>query len=184
MVYTICGKTSSGKDSVLRELTKRGYKRIVSYTTRPPREGECHGRDYYFSTEDDIKNPICLKEYTVADGSVWRYWMSKTDIKNAIESNDIYICITDAEGSKELEELGAKIVYILCPFETRFFRYYNREMRNSNPDMNEMVRRLVDDEVKFKDIEEAAKCGAVNAVYNDGVPIKNLVDAMIEKYMA
>lgn len=40
MVYTICGKTSSGKDSVLRELTKRGYKRIVSYTTRPPREGD------------------------------------------------------------------------------------------------------------------------------------------------
>ena len=45
----LIGKTASGKDTIAKELVnKYGYKRIVTYTTRPIRDGEKEGVNYYY----------------------------------------------------------------------------------------------------------------------------------------
>ena len=46
-IFYIMGKSSSGKDSIYRQLEKDqelGLKRLVIYTTRPIRDGEVNGR--------------------------------------------------------------------------------------------------------------------------------------------
>ena len=53
-IFCICGKSSSGKDTVYkRVLSDEELKlnQIVTYTTRPIREGEVDGREYYFVDE-------------------------------------------------------------------------------------------------------------------------------------
>lgn len=57
LLIVLSGCSGSGKNSVLRELLRiqSGLLYSVSATTRPPRPGEVHGRDYYFlSTEEFI----------------------------------------------------------------------------------------------------------------------------------
>lgn len=179
MLYVICAKSCSGKDSIAKKLVKNGYERLISYTTRPPRNNERHGVDYYFTTEDRIKKTICMREYTVADGSVWRYWLDKNEVAHAILSSKTYICITDAKGAAELIKLGAKVIYIMCSFKTRFHRYYKRECRNSHPDFPEMVRRLVVDEDDFKELEQAATLNRVMSVKNEDGDLDNVVDEII-----
>jgi guanylate kinase len=44
----IVGPTASGKTSLARYLEMNGFRRIVTYTTRPPRKGEINGIDYHF----------------------------------------------------------------------------------------------------------------------------------------
>lgn len=44
-VIVLTGKSCSGKDCVRRELEKYGFNNIVSYTSRPMREGEVEGRE-------------------------------------------------------------------------------------------------------------------------------------------
>ena len=44
----LVGKSCSGKDTVVKELAKMGYNKIVTCTTRPPRPGEIDGREYHF----------------------------------------------------------------------------------------------------------------------------------------
>ena len=47
-IFYIMGKSSSGKDSVYRQLEadqELGLKRLVIYTTRPIRDGEENGRE-------------------------------------------------------------------------------------------------------------------------------------------
>lgn len=52
MITVLVGQCCSGKDSIARELiSKYGYKRVVSNTTRPMRAGEKEGVDYYFWNE-------------------------------------------------------------------------------------------------------------------------------------
>ena len=51
----LVGHIASGKTCVAKALEKRGYRRIVTYTTRPPREGEIDGKDYHFITEKEFK---------------------------------------------------------------------------------------------------------------------------------
>ena len=58
IVIGICGKSAAGKDStatrLVEEYKKIGIpaKKVISYTTRPPREGEIDGVDYHI---DDLE---------------------------------------------------------------------------------------------------------------------------------
>lgn len=45
----IVGQTGSGKTTIYKELVKYGYVPIVPITTRPKRDGECDGIDYFFT---------------------------------------------------------------------------------------------------------------------------------------
>ena len=57
-IFYIMGKSSSGKDSIYRQLEgnqELGLKRLVIYTTRPIRDGEENGREYFFADENKLK---------------------------------------------------------------------------------------------------------------------------------
>lgn len=48
----LVGKGTSGKDYLRKKFEGKGFKYQISYTTRPPREGEVDGVDYYFITQE------------------------------------------------------------------------------------------------------------------------------------
>ena len=52
-VIAICGKSAAGKDTLLQAMLNvlgNEVHEIISHTTRPPREGEVEGKNYYFTT--------------------------------------------------------------------------------------------------------------------------------------
>ena len=54
-IICLIGKSAAGKDTVFKKLLEDqelGLKKIVPYTTRPIREGEENGVEYYFTDED------------------------------------------------------------------------------------------------------------------------------------
>ena len=56
MLVIISGPSGSGKGTVVKQLDPRkNYALSISVTTRPPREGEVDGRDYFFCTPDKFK---------------------------------------------------------------------------------------------------------------------------------
>ena len=59
MILMFIGPSSSGKDFFYRKATKKyNLKEITLYTTRPKRNGEIDGREYYFKTVDEFKSLI------------------------------------------------------------------------------------------------------------------------------
>ena len=48
MLLVICGKMCSGKDTIVKRLINKGFKKVVTYTTRPKRRGETDGVDYHY----------------------------------------------------------------------------------------------------------------------------------------
>ena len=56
MIIVLLGASGSGKSTIESELaTHHGFKKIISYTTRKPRENEENGKDYYFVDNDTFK---------------------------------------------------------------------------------------------------------------------------------
>ena len=52
-LLVLMGKSCSGKDTIANELVnKHGYESLVSYTTRPMRDGEIQDQTYHFISED------------------------------------------------------------------------------------------------------------------------------------
>ena len=70
-LYVLMGKSASGKDTVYHRLLADGalnLKPVVLYTTRPRREGEEDGRDYYFV------DAVRMREDYRAEGIPDRLW--------------------------------------------------------------------------------------------------------------
>ena len=159
-IIAITGKSSSGKDAVARVLSSKGYKYVVSTTTRPMRSNEQNGVDYYFVNNSHFKGLMDndkLVEYrsynTINNGkpTVWHYGIERTEID--LNSSN-YVCVVDLIGLQDLkDEYGSSVIsfYIDVDDEKRQMRALARDR---NFELAEWNRRLKDDEVKFKNVDK------------------------------
>jgi len=59
MLIVVSGFSGVGKGTAVKELIKKpGYKLSISATTRQPRTGEEHGREYFFKTVEEFESLI------------------------------------------------------------------------------------------------------------------------------
>lgn len=60
LLMILAGPTGIGKSTLCRRLvqTHQSVRRVVTATTRPPRQGEKHGKDYYFLGRDDFQRRL------------------------------------------------------------------------------------------------------------------------------
>lgn len=81
-IYYIMGKSSSGKDTIYKKLMDRmrgKLKTVTGYTTRPKREGETDGIEYFFVTDEKYREMcsqgivIESRNYNTIYG-VWTYF--------------------------------------------------------------------------------------------------------------
>ncbi len=65
VALVLSGPSGAGKTTVCRRLleVRPGLRFSVSCTTRPPRPGEVHGKDYYFIEADDFRRRIAAGEF-------------------------------------------------------------------------------------------------------------------------
>ena len=138
-IYYIMGKSSSGKDSVFKEIQKRmpELSQITMYTTRPIREGERDGVEYYFTDETGLKK---LEE--VNDGQI------------SLEEKD-YLVIGTLESYAEMRRYfgSEKVIGIYIEVEDgiRLERALKREQQQANPKYAEMCRRFLADQDDFSE---------------------------------
>ncbi len=100
------GPSGSGKDTVIKELKLKeniNLKQSISMTTRPPRDGEADGVDYYFTDvktfEENIKNGYFL-EYVNYGGNY--YGTPKKKIEELLDEGVNVILKIEVEGGKNV----------------------------------------------------------------------------------
>lgn len=175
IVY-LMGKSSTGKDTLFKELLKNNkfsYKTIVSYTTRPIREGERDGVEYHFVDEDgyralkDSGKVIEDRSYNTVHG-VWRYF---TADDGQIDFNNNYITIGTLESYEKIKAYyGAeRLIPVLIELDdgVRLERAINREKKQAVPKYEELCRRFLADSADFSE-DKILKAGiTVRFVNND-----------------
>lgn len=172
----IIGKTASGKDTILNELIKHGYHKMVVYTSRPMRTGEVQGKTYHFISEDKfldmIRKGLFLeyKSYKTIDGT-WYYGSLIEDYEN---SDNNTVAIMNPYGYKELLEktnIPHKAIYIYTNNPTIKERLAKRGDKKEEAD-----RRLKQDNKDFKGIENMVD----KIIYNNSNDkIENIVSKIL-----
>lgn len=102
MLLVIIGKSGSGKDSVVKEFEKNGWKKIIKYTNRPKREDEIDGVDYHFVSINFMEKESFFSEesFIVASGDTWYYGISSEDLYKSLftdKKNNYVIIMTPTE---------------------------------------------------------------------------------------
>lgn len=148
-VIAICGKSASGKDTLLRLLLQLfpWLHKIVNSTTRPQRDYEVNGKDYYFlSLEEFIEQDYIQNK--MIETAQFREWYYGTSIE-ALKLNKINVGVFNPIGLYNLtkrDDIDLYVVYVNATDKERLLRSL---MREENPDVDEIIRRYLADKEVF-----------------------------------
>lgn len=167
MIYCLLGESASGKSTIEKRIENYGMNRIISTTTRPIREGEKHGVDYYYVTEEEFKKNVD-RYYETTEYRKWHYCIDP--VANQIDLSKNYICVIEPLGLEKLiNKIGKENVvsiYIKTQDKERLLRSLKRE---NNTDCYEVCRRFISDLDLFKDIENKVDYIVENNKVSDAI---------------
>lgn len=159
-IYFVMGKSSSGKDTIYKRLSEKNpdFRTVVPYTTRPVREGETDGVEYFFINQEQLikmekaGQVIEERSYNTKCG-VWTYFTADDGQIN-LEKYD-YLMIGTLVSYRALRTYFGedRIVplYIQVEDGERLFRALERERKEAVPKYAELCRRFLADEEDFSE---------------------------------
>ena len=148
-MIVLVGESASGKSTIEKILSnKYGYKKTISYTTRPPRDGEVNGVDYHFISEDEYVEKFNSK-YFVETGA-YNGWLYGTT-KNQYDENTV--CVLTPHGLRQIKKnFGQEDIvsfYIKVPRRDRLIKLLER-----GDEIDEAIRRNQSDVGQYDGIED------------------------------
>ena len=175
-LFYIVGKSSTGKDTIYREVLGQPdleLNPLVMYTTRPIREGETDGKEYHFADEEILKNleregrVIEKRAYHTIHG-IWTYFTVDNEHVDLNEKD--YLAIGTLESYAQIRnyygEERVVPIYIEVEDGLRLERALEREKRQPVPKYEELCRRFLADQEDYAE-EKLAEAGIDRRFSND-----------------
>lgn len=152
-LVALFGKSGAGKDTIQNWMVSnlQDTHKLISYTTRPPRDNEVDNQDYHFISVEEFNY---MKEKNLfLETTEFRGWYYGTSIES-LNENKINIGVFNPSGVKNiLDNFQNQIlvfpIEIQAPNKSRLIRSLARE---NNPDCLEICRRFLADEEDFSNI--------------------------------
>ncbi|MBD3426953.1 MAG: guanylate kinase [Candidatus Omnitrophica bacterium] len=120
LIIIVSAPSGSGKTTLVDRLLERteGIKRSVSCTTRPPREGEKDGEDYFFLSEEEFEKSIEEGRMLEWEKNFKHYYGTpKAQVEEAVRKGEDIILSIDVKGAKAVKRLypGSLSIFIMPP---------------------------------------------------------------------
>ncbi len=141
-LIVISGPSGVGKDTIARGLIAKNPENfyfVVTATTRPPREGEVHGYDYFFLSSDEFAVMIEedeLLEYAVVYNDF--KGVPKQQIRDALNSGRDVIMRVDVQGVATIRKLipNAITIFLMTESEAELERRLRARHSETADDLN------------------------------------------------
>ena len=133
LLIVISGPSGVGKDAVLKSLQQRDLPLhfVVTMTSRPPRNGEVDGVDYFFVSSEKFEQMIEQDEF-LEHALVYNDYkgIPKQQIREAMESKLDVVLRVDVQGAQTLRNLcpDAILIFLIPTNQKEWFeRLRNRK---------------------------------------------------------
>ena len=107
--------SGAGKSSLIKEIisNNENIELSVSATTRSPREGEIHGKDYFFISDNEFNN-LKTKEAFIENASVhgYQYGTLKSLVEEKLNNNIRVVLDIDVQGYNQIAASVENIISI------------------------------------------------------------------------
>lgn len=164
--FILNGPTASGKSAIMEYVMIQNsdyLEPVVSFTTRPRRNGERHGRDYYFINSEDYLE--LKKEGRVVEETKyleWRYGVTLGELDRVESTMKNGLSIMNLHGIRQMKRsIGyQKVVSV---FIYRDLADIEQSVREMEIKPAEAAKRI---EIAKKEMRDISSCDHV--VYNTG----------------
>jgi len=145
-LFVIAAPSGTGKTSLVRALMERepGLRFSISYTTRPQRPTEQHGRDYFFVVKDEFERMVAAGEFLeharVFDNC---YGTARRQVEAALAAGQDLILEIDWQGAAQIRDALPECIsiFILPPSRPEL----ERRLRGRGTDAEEVIQRRLRD---------------------------------------
>jgi len=177
--FVVSAPSGTGKTTVCRRVVAedRGVEFSISHTTRPMREREVHGRDYFFTSRPEFERLIAAGEFVEwAEYAGNLYGTSFGSLDAPLSQGRDLLLEVEVQGAGQLRarRRDARFIFLLPPSRAEL----ERRLRGRGTDSPEaIVRRLaaVDDELRAVTIFDYA---VVNDDVDEAVrAVRAIIDA-------
>jgi guanylate kinase len=151
LLIVISAPSGGGKTTLCNQLlaTQPNLTRAVTSTTRPPRPGEEHGRDYYFFSPEEFQRRVAAGEFAEYATVFGRsYGVLKSELLDKLRSGRDVLLNIDVQGAASIQaqaatepELKRALVSIFLTPSSLALLETRLRKRNSDPEA-EIQKRL------------------------------------------
>lgn len=146
-MIVIVGESGSGKSTLQKMLVERypdRFKKLVTYTTRPMRQGEKDGEDYCFITDEKFLEMERNNEFV--EYNSYRGWLYGTTLESLYDRYLTTIAVLTPAGLRDMERYGLNVVsiYLEVDRESRLKKLIDR-----GDNVDEAYRRNLSDVGQF-----------------------------------
>ena len=144
-LYIISAPSGSGKTTLLQHLLRssKDLKFSVSHTTRPPRQGEREGVDYFFVDRPTFMRIVERGEFLEwAEFNGQLYGTSREFVQEQLEAGRDVILDIEVQGARQVKAKveGAIAIFVLPPSFEELKRRLTARMLESD----DMIRRRLE----------------------------------------
>jgi guanylate kinase len=144
VLFVISAPSGAGKTTLCKEIIDKfpNLRHSVSYTTRTPRVGEVHGRDYFFVGQDEFSRMVAdgeFAEWAEVHGNL--YGTSLSTLKQCRSQGIDLILDIDCQGAQQLKGRfdGGVYIFILPPSIAEL----RRRLDGRSSDTEEVIERRI-----------------------------------------
>ncbi|NPA13219.1 MAG: guanylate kinase [Aquificae bacterium] len=119
-LFILSSPAGGGKTTISNLLTQEipNLKRIITCTTRPPREGEKNGVDYIFLSKSEFETKIGeggFLEYATVHGNY--YGTPRESVERELSQGNDVLLVIDVQGMKQIKEkiTDAVSIFLMPP---------------------------------------------------------------------
>jgi guanylate kinase len=119
-LFVVVAPSGAGKTSLVAELLRREprLRLSISYTTRKPREGEAHGREYHFISRTEFERMIASGDFLEHANVYGNYYgTSRRWIEDQLAAGEDVLLEIDWQGARQVRNLFPHMagIFILPP---------------------------------------------------------------------
>ena len=121
LLIVVSGPSGVGKDSVVQRMKERGmlFHFVVTANTRPKREDEVHGVDYFFVSKEEFARMI-EEDELIEYASVYSDYkgIPKQQVREALASGKDVVIRLDVQGAETIRKLAPEALLIFLTTES------------------------------------------------------------------
>ncbi len=182
LMFVVSSPTGAGKTTICEIIQQKreDIERVITHTTRKPREGEKNGIDYYFVSKEEFKRKIeegGFVEYAIVHDNF--YGTSKKALEDVLNKGKNALLAIDVQGAKNImKSFKGRVVsiFILPP---SFDEWLDRLKKDKKRDrLNIRFQTALNE---FKQIKNFDFC-VINDKLDDAVKkVESIIDSCLCK---